>query len=182
MPPPIPVVLVGYDHHWPRLAAEYSEGLRVLGPVVVGVHHIGSTSVPGLAAKPIIDLMVLVDDLAELDHSRESVEALGYQWHGELGISGRRYCTLSTEAGERRVQLHCFTADSPHVRRHLAFRDYLRAHPEMARAYEKEKYRARDLHPQDSHAYGDEKDAWIRQWEAEALLWFNEQSPDNILK
>jgi len=181
MPPPIPVALVGYDSRWPQLAAEYSQALRALGPVVVNVHHIGSTSVPGLAAKPIIDLMVLVDDLGKLDQIREDVEGLGYQWHGELGISGRRYCTLSTEAGERKVQLHCFSADSPHVRRHLSFRDYLRAHPEVARPYEIEKYRARGLHPQDSHAYGDEKDTWIRKKEAEALRWFYAQ-PGDILK
>jgi GrpB-like predicted nucleotidyltransferase (UPF0157 family) len=139
------------------------------------VHHIGSISVPGLIAKPIIDLMPLVTDLAGLDRERRCVEALGYNWHGELGISGRRYCTLSDEAGVRIVQLHFFTADSPHVERHIALRDYLRAHPEAARAYAKEKHRARDLHPNDSHAYSDEKAAWIHGMEAKALDWFSKR-------
>ena len=62
--------------------------------------------------------------------------------HGEFGISGRRYCTLSDEAGARIVQLHFFSADSPEVQRHIAFRDYLRAHPDVAKAYENEKRRA----------------------------------------
>jgi GrpB-like predicted nucleotidyltransferase (UPF0157 family) len=172
MPPPIPVVLAPYDPEWPRMAARHAERLRVLGSTLVAVHHIGSTSVPGLAAKPIIDLMPLVTDLADLDRERPRVEALGYEWHGELGISGRRYCTLSDAAGVRIVQLHFFNADSPQVERHITFRDYLRAHPDAAGAYEREKCRARDLHPNDSHAYTDEKDAWIRDTEAKALLWF----------
>jgi GrpB-like predicted nucleotidyltransferase (UPF0157 family) len=175
MPPPIPVILTAYDPEWPRMAASHAERLRVLGSTLLTVHHIGSTSVPGLAAKPIIDLMPLVTDLADLDRDRRCVEALGYTWHGELGISGRRYCTLTDEAGVRIVQLHFFSAHSPQVERHIAFRDYLRTHPDAASAYEKEKRRARDLHPNDSHAYTDAKDAWIRKTEAKALVWFAEQ-------
>lgn len=157
------------------MAARHAERLGVLGSSLLIVHHIGSTSVPGLAAKPIIDLMPLVTDLADLDRRRPDIEALGYAWHGELGLSGRRYCTFADESGVRRAQLHFFTADSPHVERHIAFRDYLRAHPEAVAAYEKEKYRARDLHPNDSHAYTDEKAAWIRDAEAAALAWSAEQ-------
>ena len=175
MPMPIPVILAAYDPEWPRLAARHAERLRALGPTLVAVHHIGSTSVPGLAAKPIIDLMPLVTSLADLDRDRGRVEALGYQWHGELGIAGRRYCTLSDADGRRLVQLHFFAADSPQVRRHIAFRDYLRAHPEAAAAYAAEKRRARDLNPDDTHAYTDEKDAWIRRTEATALAWFAER-------
>jgi GrpB-like predicted nucleotidyltransferase (UPF0157 family) len=175
MPPPIPVILAAYNPEWPQMAASHAERLRVLGSTLVTVHHIGSTSVPGLAAKPIIDLMPLVTDLADLDRDRQSVETLGYNWHGELGLPGGRYCTLSDEAGIRLVQLHFFKTDSSHVERHIAFRDYLRAHPNAASAYEKEKRRARDLHPNDSHAYTDEKTAWIRDTEAQALIWFAEQ-------
>ena len=73
------------------------------------------------------------------------------------------------------MHLHFFSADSPQVERHIAFRDYLRAHADAASAYEKEKRRARDLHPDDSHAYTDAKDAWIRDAEAKALAWFAER-------
>ena len=176
MPPPIPVILAAYDPAWPHIAAAYAESLRVLGAVLLAVHHIGSTAVPGLSAKPIIDLMPLVADLAELDRERPRVEALGYEWHGELGIPGRRYCTLSDDSGARVAQLHCFQADSAHAARHLAFRDYLRAHPEAARAYENEKRRARDLHPGDSHAYSDEKAAWIQNMETVSVAWSAAQS------
>jgi len=175
MPPPIPVFLVPYNPEWPRMAAAHSARLRVLGSVLVRVHHIGSTSVPGLAAKPIIDLMPLVTNLTDLDRERSRVEALGYSWHGEFGIPERRYCALSDVAGNRVAQLHFFAADSPHVVRHVAFRDYLRAHPEVASDYEKEKRRARDLHPGDSHAYTDEKAPWIRDAEAKARIWLDAQ-------
>jgi GrpB-like predicted nucleotidyltransferase (UPF0157 family) len=146
---PIPVFLSPYNPDWPRIAGDHAERLRVLGSILVTVHHIGSTSVPGLAAKPIIDLMPVVTDLDALDHERWRVVALGYDWHGELGIPGRRYCKLSDAAGSRIAQLHFFETNSPHVGRHIAFRDYLRAHPEAAGEYEKEKHRAQKLHPDD---------------------------------
>src|SRR5580698_4316073 len=126
----MPVVLAPYNPVWPEMAERYAEKLKALGRVLVIVHHIGSTSVPGLAAKPIIDLMPLVTSLSDLDRERSPIETLGYCWHGELGITGRRYCTLSDESGNRIVQLHFFAANSPQVTRHLAFRDYLRAHAE----------------------------------------------------
>jgi GrpB-like predicted nucleotidyltransferase (UPF0157 family) len=168
---PFPVRLLDYDPDWPRQAAERAARLRVLEPALAAVHHIGSTAVPGLIAKPIIDLMPLVTDLAALDIERGAVEALGYRWHGEYGIPERRYCTL--DAGDRRVaQLHFFTMGSPQAHRHLAFRDYLRAHPGIAAAYAEVKRRARDRHPGDSHAYSAEKQPWIDRTEADALAWY----------
>ena len=168
---PIPVILAAHNPEWPRIADAHAERLRVLGPNLVAVHHVGSTAVPGLIAKPIIDLMPVVDSLASLDEQRQSIKAQGYRWHGEFGIPGRRYCTLADEAGVRAVQLHFFKADSPHVERHIAFRDYLRAHPEEANAYAIEKRRAQNLHPANSHAYADEKGKWIRAAETKALFW-----------
>ncbi|ATQ68380.1 MULTISPECIES: GrpB family protein [Methylosinus] len=180
MPPPIPVVLADYDPAWPAIAAGLAARLEVLGSVLATLHHIGSTSVPGLVAKPIIDLMPVVTDVDALDQLRSRVESLGFEWHGELGIAGRRYCTLD-DIGHRRAQLHFFAAGAPNVERHLAFRDYLRAHPEAARDYAREKRRARDLHPNDSHAYGDEKAAWIEEAEKRALLWVSEGRPSHRL-
>ena len=168
---PIPVILAAYNPEWPQIAAAHVERLQVLRPTLVTIHHIGSTSVPGLIAKPIIDLIPVVNSLTSLDEQRHRVEALGYQWHGEFGISGRRYCTLTDEAGVRVVQLHFFEATSPHVGRHIAFRDYLRAHPDEANAYAAEKRRAQKLYPANSHAYADEKDKWIRAAETRALNW-----------
>lgn len=172
MPEARPVILAEYDSEWPRLAARRLEAFKVLGGTLVAGYHIGSTSVPGLAAKPVIDLMPVVTSLAELDEKRSRVEAMGYQWLGEYGIAGRRFCTLSDDRHARLVNVHFFEVTSLHCARHLAFRDYLRSHPQAAAEYEKEKRRARDLHPDDVNAYCDEKDGWIRRIEAVAGEWW----------
>ena len=78
MPQPIPVLLMPYDPAWPKIATDQSARLEALGSTLVTAHHIGSTSVPGLAAKPIIDLMSLAINLDDLDRNRSIVEALGY--------------------------------------------------------------------------------------------------------
>jgi GrpB-like predicted nucleotidyltransferase (UPF0157 family) len=176
---PLSVTLATYNLEWPRIAAVHAERLQVLGPNLVTVHHIGSTSVPGLIAKPIIDLMPVVISLISFDEQHRSIEALGYRWHGELGISGRRYCTLDDGSGVRTVQLHFFEANSPHVERHVAFRDYLRAYSEEANAYAIEKRRAQRLHPTNSHAYADEKGKWIRTAETKALIWATQQKAEH---
>ena len=171
MPPPIPVILSDYDREWPKTAEALSAGLTRLGPQLLCVHHIGSTAVPGLCAKPVIDLMPIVTSVELLDRERQQVEPLGFEWHGELGIEGRRYCTLTSLDGARVAQLHFFSVGSPHIERHLAFRDYLRTFPDSAAAYAAEKKRARALHPNDSHAYSDENAKWVRVEEVKAMAW-----------
>ena len=168
---PIPVVLSPYDPKWPARAEALSKKLLALGPYMIKTHHIGSTSVPGLVAKPIIDMMVVVTDLHVLDQDRQLVEAIGFKWHGEFGIEGRRFCTLTAQDGARVSHLHFFQKNSPHVAANLVFRDYLRAHPAAARAYEREKRRAQNLQPNDTVAYSKEKAAWIERTLTKALQW-----------
>jgi GrpB-like predicted nucleotidyltransferase (UPF0157 family) len=163
VPAPIKVELVAHSSEWARLAREEISRLAgALGPNVIAIHHIGSTAIPGICAKPILDLMPDASVLVELHAARPTLEALGYEWWGEYGIAGRRYCTLNDSAtGRRMIQLHCFQTGNPEIERHLAFRDYLRANLAVASEYDREKRRCRDLHPEDSHAYTDEKSAWI---------------------
>ena len=101
------VVVSEYDPRWPRLFAEEVEKIsEILGENCVAVHHIGSTAVEGLAAKPVIDIMPVVKDLAEADGRRAAFEAIGYEWMGEFGIAGRRY--LRKGGDERTHQVHIF--------------------------------------------------------------------------
>ena len=170
-PLPHKVNLVVYDREWPmRAALESTRIAGAIGPNLVTTEHFGSTAVPGLMAKPVIDLMAVVTSLEELDWRRPTVEELGYAWHGEFGIEGRRFCTL-TQDGVRLVHLHAYQRDSGQIGRHLAFRDYLRAHPDVARAYEAEKRRAAAMHPDDSMAYNGGKAAWLLREEAKAMVW-----------
>lgn len=167
-----PVVLVAHDPAWTKRAAH--ERMRVvgaLGDTILAVHHIGSTSIPGILTKPIVDLMPVVRSLDLLDAQEDAMAALGYVWRGEFGIAGRRFCTLNDAAGRRIVHVHFFAPDSCEIEPNLAFRDYLRAHRDEALAYQAEKLRAAALHPDDSGAYTEEKGAWIRACKARALAW-----------
>lgn len=143
------------------------------GTNLVSIHHVGSTAIPGICAKAILDLLPEVPDLDTLDGAKAAPENLGYEWRGEYGIAGRRYCTRNESAsGARLVQLHCFQTGDSEIERHLAFRDYLRANAEISLAYDQEKRRCRDLHPDDSHAYTNAKAAWIDSVMPRALVFY----------
>ena len=171
MPAPIIVNLMQHDPAWADQARREGDRLMAAtGDAILAVHHIGSTAIPGICAKPVLDLIPVIRGLDSFDASRSIIEDLGYAWWGEYGLPGRRYCTFDDPwSGGRLVQLHCFEQDSPEITRHLAFRDYLQSHPEMAREYEIEKIRCRDLYPDNSHAYSDCKASWIRRIEEQAL-------------
>ena len=170
MPKPNKVRLVPHDRDWAHKGAQEGERLRAAASALIFVHHIGSTAIPGIAAKPVIDLLAVASDLDELDRQSENLEALGYSSHGEYGLSGRRYFKLDdADTGARLFQLHAYAEGDPSITRHLAFRDHLRAHPDIAAAYDAEKRRCAALHPGNSHAYSDCKGDWIARVEAEAL-------------
>lgn len=167
------VELVDHDPLWQAKAeAIASAFVRVVGANILVVHHIGSTSIPLIKAKPVIDLLPEVANLAEFDSMQQVVESAGYEWRGEFGLPGRRYCILSDSETEVRVaNIHCYERGNDEITRHLAFRDYLRAHPELAREYEAEKLRCARLYHDDIAGYCDAKDAWIKRVEREAVMW-----------
>ncbi|HLJ47258.1 MAG TPA: GrpB family protein [Bryobacteraceae bacterium] len=182
MPNPLDTMRVSLSPHDPRwldLARRESRRLaEVAGDNLITVHHIGSTAIPGISTKPVIDLLPVVHSLEALDERADGFRQLGYNWRGEFGLPGRRFCTLNDPATDRRLfNVHIWSADSDQILRHVAFRDYLLAHPEEAREYEAEKMRAAALHPDDVLAYNDAKDPWIKACEIRAQTWFQSQQP-----
>ncbi|KRG70960.1 GrpB family protein [Pseudoxanthomonas dokdonensis] len=165
--------------HDPDWAAQYQAEARqvtaAVGAPLIALHHIGSTSVAGLAAKPIIDMLLEVTSLDALDRVTPAIEHLGYEAMGEFGISGRRYFRRDDAQGIRSHQIHAFAADTANVRRHLAFRDYLRAHRAVADQYGLLKQQLAQQHPADLGAYNDGKDSFVKEHERIALRWVDDQ-------
>ena len=171
------VVVVPYESGWPQAFEQArDEAVPALGPNLLAIHHIGSTAIPGIHAKPVIDMLAVVADLAAVDERNVAMERLGYQPMGEFGIEGRRYFRRDDPAGRRTHQIHAFAEGSPHVARHLAFRDFLRAHPTVAGQYGTLKQALAAAHPFDIEAYMDGKDGFIKEVERRAVGWREAES------
>ena len=159
------VVIVDYDPRWRELYAEAAAGLRqALGAVLVTVEHIGSTSVPGLAAKPIIDIQVVIRSVSDADEAAPALAALG--WARGTFTAGpyperHLYFKKNDAQGTRTHQLHAYEAEHPAAAAHLLFRDHLRAHPEEAMRYEDLKRGLAERHRHDRLAYNDAKTAYV---------------------
>ena len=153
------------------------EVVTLLGRVagVIRVHHIGSTSVPGLPAKPVIDLLPeFASDEARLS-AKADLKALDYEWVGEHGIDGRSFVRKSDPVTARRlIHAHCFTAGHPAIRRHLAFRDALRANASLRAAYTSVKASCAARFPDGGPSYQNCKSGWIEKAEQRALERQNE--------
>ena len=166
------VIVVAYDPTWKQdFQLEAGHIARALGTNVLAIHHIGSTAIPGIHAKPIIDILLLVEDINRLDAQNPAMEALGYEVMGEYGIRGRRYFRKEDASGTRTHHVHAFQVDSPEFERHLAFRDYMIAHLEVAQQYSLLKQKLALVHPEDMEAYIDGKDPFIKEHEARAIDW-----------
>jgi GrpB-like predicted nucleotidyltransferase (UPF0157 family) len=157
-----PDLITNYDPGWP----EQFEILRcrvakVLGDLVARIEHVGSTAVPGLAARPIIDLDVLLASSKSLPAAIDGLAALGYKHQGDLGIPGRE--AFKPPPGPPSHHLYLFSDSSGEFSRHLAFRDYLRTNPDGARAYEGLKRTLALRFAEDRTAYVDGKNQFIRE-------------------
>ncbi len=166
--------VVEYSADWPVMYEQEITLLRrALGNEIVRAHHIGSTGVPGLAAKPIIDILLEVRSVQGLDELSEAMTDLGYQPKGEFGIPGRRYYPKGGD--ERTHHVHAFAVGDPHIKPHLAFRDYLRSHPAAVAEYATVKKAASAAHEADPEGYVAFKHGFVEQMVAEALHWMNQQ-------
>lgn len=166
------VVVTEYSDSWKQKFCEESQKIKdIFGNELIDIHHIGSTSVPGLKAKPIIDIMPVVKDIKKIDSFNEQMSGIGYECMGELGMKGRRYFR---KGGDNRThQVHVFQWDNKEdITRHLAVRDYLRKHPDEANRYGDLKESLAKRFPRDIEAYMDGKDAFVKELERRALNWY----------
>ena len=166
---PREVKVVPHDPAWKETFEAEAATLRpIVGEQALAIHHIGSTSVPGLSAKPIIDVLVEVQEIEKVDAFDESMAEKGYEAWGEYGIPGRRFFVKKRDLN-RICHIHVFEAGTPKAERHLAFRDYLREHPRTAEAYVRLKEELAEKHPTDIESYMDGKDPFIKEVQSKAI-------------
>lgn len=160
------VELVPHDEQWHRIFAEEEARLRdVIGEFVTRIEHVGSTSICGIAAKPILDIAAAVSDKMNAERCVAPLENIGYEYRGENGIEGRFYFV---KGKPRTHHLHILLSDSDEWRNHLFFRDYLRQNPKAAAAYDKLKKELARKFKSDRDAYLDGKGGFV-----ERILKFN---------
>ena len=171
------VTVVEHNPAWAAAFDEESkELLNQVGSIIVNIHHIGSTSVPDLMAKPIIDILLEVNSLVDLDKQSYKLANLAYEVMGELGIPGRRYFRKGGD--DRTHQIHAFQSGDANLVRHLAFRDYLIAHKKVADEYGELKFKIAQACNHDIEKYCDEKDPFIAYHEPIALVWYKNKKGD----
>lgn len=164
------VKVVCYDANWQEVFRKESLVLkRVFKDNVSYIHHIGSTAIKGMSAKPIIDILIEVYSLEAVDGLNGEMGKLGYSAYGENGIPNRRY--FSKGGDQRTHHVHIYLIGDSNIERHLAFRDYLKYHPEKAREYSELKGKLASRYSYDIESYIKGKDALVKKLEAQALYW-----------
>ena len=161
--------------HNPNWAAQFqSEADRIraaLNSEIINIHHIGSTAIPGISAKPVLDLLIEVISLERIDQLDEVMIGLGYKPKGEFGLPRRRFFTKNNARHIRTHHLHMFEQGDSELARHLDFRDYMLAHPAEAKRYGQLKEKLAAQFPDDMDAYIAGKDAFIKECDRRAKVW-----------
>ena len=162
------VVVLPYDEQWKqdflKIKAELADAL---GQLAIRIEHVGSTSVQGLSAKPIIDIDVVIKDYTILEDVVSALGEIGYQHRGDLGIIGREAFKYDGKENLKKHHLYVCPEDSPELNRHIAFRDYLASHPEAVREYSRIKEEGAKRYPDDMERYIEHKTPFIEKIYAE---------------
>ena len=166
--------LTDYSEKWAHTFEQEAAFLRtILKEELLQVEHFGSTAVPGMKAKPVIDMLCIVKSIENVDTFNEQMSQLGYDVAGEWGIAGRR---LFRKGGEERTHhIHFYEIGHPEIARHLIFRDYLKAHPQEAEAYSNFKQQLATRFETTSE-YSPAKKQFVSEMEKRALRWAAGQS------
>ncbi len=156
------VVVEPYDESWKQNFSDIkAELLDALGELALRIEHVGSTSVPGLSAKPIIDIDIVIKDYSVFDEVVSALGKIGYRHEGNLGIEGREAFKYDGKEHLKPHHLYVCPEDSPELRRHLAFRDYLRSNKKAVSEYSRIKQEGAALYPYDIEKYIEHKSPFI---------------------
>ena len=148
------VIVEPYSEAWASEFEKIKAELEcALGELAICIEHVGSTSVKGLSAKPIIDIDVVIENYSVFSEVIGRLQSIGYQHEGDLGIKGREAFKYNDKPHLMQHHLYVCPKDSPELRRHITFRDYLRAHPEAAEKYGRVKEEAAQLYPDNIDQY-----------------------------
>lgn len=159
------IEVVCYNTNWPAMFEEEATLIHhALGTNCLTIHHIGSTSVPGLFAKPIIDILPVVKNILAVDKTTKAMEDLGYEAKGENGIAFRRYFQKGRNI--RTHNVHVYEEGDPEIDRYLKFRDWMRSHEDDAQAYANLKIELAAKFPHDILQYCNGKDAFVASVDA----------------
>ncbi|KTD57738.1 GNAT family N-acetyltransferase [Legionella shakespearei] len=165
------VQLIPYDIRWPNLFEDEAKRIqKVLGTSLAAIYHIGSTSIPHMPAKPVIDMMLVIDNLDETGFIREQLSQLNYDPIRRQIIPHVSFVTKRQDETIR-FHLHLHERGSPQINRHVNFRDYLIHHPEIARDYAKLKTQLAAQFGYDIYSYVSGKDKLVQEIDAKAKLW-----------
>ncbi len=164
------IEVIPYNSQWvEEYQKEAKEISNIMPNEIFEIHHIGSTSIPNIYAKPVIDILISVKDIEGVDNYNIEMEKLGYMAKGELGILGRRFFLKGLY--NRTHHVHIFQTGNPEIERHLNFRDYMIAHPDEARNYEELKKELATKFRHDNEGYCNGKDSFVKNIDKKAEEW-----------
>ncbi len=158
------VVVLPYDEAWKSAFEEIKTEIEnVIGDFIIGIEHVGSTSVEGMSAKPCIDLDVIIKDYSVFDTVIRNLETIGYIHEGDLGIKDREAFKYSNKPHLKTHHLYVCPQYSEELYRHITFRDYLRSHPEAVKKYSLVKETAAKMFPDNIDKYIEYKSPCIEE-------------------
>jgi len=160
------VIVVTYDSNWSQEFEKIKAYLeQVLGDTICGIEHVGSTSVEGLASKPIIDLDVIIESYDNFEEVKSRLENIGYYYEGDLGIKNRQAFAYDEDEKKDLMIHHLYVCPkySEELKRHLTFRNHMRIHKEEVDKYSEIKLQAAKLYPTDIESYLEHKGSYITE-------------------
>ena len=162
--------VVSYNPNWKDMYKEESEKIKnVLSDIIIDIHHIGSTAIPGIKAKPVIDIHVEVKDIEGVAQYNRKMKEFEYEAMGEYGIPKRRF--FRRGGNKRTHHIHIFQVGNEEIERHINFKEYLISHPDKGQEYSKLKEKLANKYTYNVENYTNGKSDFIKEIDKKAKLW-----------